>query len=43
MILLVDHHAERFILVEHQSAAGALGGMFAANQVALDQYVLIED
>src|SRR3569832_392465 len=42
VVLLVNHHAKRFFPVQHQPTAGALGGMFAADQVALHEDLLIE-
>ena len=42
MILLVDHHAERFLAVQDQAAAGAFRGVFAADEMALDQNLLVQ-
>ena len=42
MVLLVDHHAERFLLVDDQAAAGVLGGVFAADQMALDENLFVQ-
>ena len=33
VVLLVDHDAEAFAAVQHQTTAGALGGVLAADQV----------
>ena len=42
VILLVDHHAERFLAVQHQATAGAFGGMLPADEMALDQNLLVQ-
>ena len=41
MVFLVDHHAERFLFVQHQPAADIFGGVLAADQMALDQNLLV--
>jgi len=40
MVLLVDHDAEGFLAIKHQAAAGAFGGVFAADEVAFDEDLL---
>ena len=42
MVLLVDHHTETFLAVQHQAAAGAFRRVFAADEMALDQNLLVE-
>lgn len=42
VVFLVDHHAEGFLLVDDEAAAGALGGVLAADEVALDEDLLVE-
>ena len=42
MIFLVDHDAERLPPIHHHRAAGALRGMLATDQVALDQHLLVQ-
>ena len=42
VILFVDHHAEGFLAVQHQAAADAFGGVFAADEMALDQNLLVQ-
>ena len=41
MVFLVDHDAERSLFVEHQPAANAFGRVLPADEVALDQDLLI--
>src|ERR1017187_3394526 len=42
MIFLVDHEAKSLLPIQHQPAAGALGGMFAADEMALHQHLLVQ-
>src|SRR5881227_2140017 len=42
MVLLVDHHAEGFFAIEHQTASGALGCMLAADEMPFDQDLFVE-
>src|ERR1017187_9564937 len=42
MIFLVDHEAKCFLPIQHQSAAGALGGMLAADEMAFHQHLLVQ-
>src|SRR5215469_7620115 len=42
MVLLINHDAQGFVPVQNQSAAGALGGVLATDQMPLDENLLIE-
>ena len=42
MILFVDHHAERFLRFKTRPLPGVLGGVFAADQMALHQDLLVQ-
>jgi len=42
VILLVDHHAEGFLAVQHEAAARALGGVLAADQMPLHEDLLVK-
>jgi hypothetical protein len=42
MVLLVDHHAERFGPVEDDPGTLALGRVLPADHVPFDQYLLVE-
>ena len=42
MVLLVDHHAHRFVPVQNQSAAGTLRRVFAADEMSLHQDLFVE-
>ena len=40
MIFLVDHHADTLVLTEHEAAAGVFRGVFAADEMSLDENLL---
>ena len=42
VVLLVNHHAKRFVAIQHQAAAGTFRGMFAADEVPLHQDLLVQ-
>ena len=42
MVFLIDHHAQRFFTIQHQPAARAFGGVFAADKMAFDENLLVE-
>ena len=42
MILFIDHHAEGFRTVQHEPAADVFGGMLAADEMALDEDLLVQ-
>jgi hypothetical protein len=42
MIFLIDHHTERFLAIQHQAAAGTLGSVFAADQMAFHQNIFVQ-
>ena len=42
MIFFVDHEAQRLFPVQHQSAAGALGSMLAAYEMAFNEDLLVQ-
>ena len=42
MILLVDHDAERLLAIHDHRAADALGGVLAADEMALDEHLFFE-
>jgi hypothetical protein len=42
MVLLIDHDAKGFVAIEDQAAAGILGGVFAANEMALDENLFVQ-
>jgi hypothetical protein len=42
MVLLVDHHAETFLAVQDEAAAGAFCRVFAADEMALHQNLFVE-
>src|SRR6266850_4243625 len=42
MVLLVDHYAKGFFSIQDQAAAGALGGVLAADEMPFDKDLLIE-
>ena len=42
VILLVDHNAEGLLAIHDHGAADAFGGVLAADEMALDQDLLLE-
>ena len=42
MIFLIDHNAERLPAIHHDRAADAFGGMFATDQMPLNQHLFFE-
>ena len=42
VILLVDHYAQRLVAAEHHAAAGCLGGVLPADEMALDEQLLVQ-
>ncbi len=42
VVLLVDHEAKGFVPIQHETAAGALGGVLAADEMTFHQDLFIE-
>ena len=42
VIFLVDHHADALVLTEHEAAAGVFRGVFAADEMSLDENLFVE-
>ncbi len=42
VILLIDHHAQGLVAAEHHAAAGCLGGVLPADEMAFDEQLLVQ-